>query len=116
MWIVTEQFCDDPKSIRSRTVDFDEVAMRDRLKYRFHLLCGDGELYYEGLMDCDPDEPKRWSTKDGPDDALLDFGRPRFGCSRVQVLANGHWLEFTANYRPRDAENQREPRHHEEMS
>ena len=53
MWIVTEQFCDDPKSIRCRSRDFDE-ARRDRLKYRFRLLCGDGELCYEGLMDCDP--------------------------------------------------------------
>src|ERR1039458_1807985 len=87
MWIVTDQFCDDPKSIRCRSVDFDEAAMRDRLKYRFRLLCGDGEVCYEGLMDCDPEQPKTWSTEDGPDDALLDFGRPRFGCSRVQILA-----------------------------
>jgi len=47
-------------------------------------------------MDCDPDRPKTWETEDGPDDALLDFGRPRFGCCRVQVLADGHWREFPA--------------------
>jgi hypothetical protein len=70
--------------------------MRDRLKYRFRLLCGDGELCYEGLMDRDPHQPETWSTENGPDDALLDFGRPRFGCCRVQVLANGHWREFPA--------------------
>lgn len=93
MWIITEQFCEDPRSTRSRSLDFNEV-FRDQLKHRFRLLCGDGEVCYEGLMDCDPENTGTWGTEDGPDDALLDFGRPRMGCCRVHVLTNGHWREF----------------------
>ena len=93
MWMITEQFCEDPKSVRCRSRDFDE-SLRNQLLHRFRLLCGDGEVCYVGLMDCDPDQPKTWATEDGPDDALIDFGRPRMGCCRIQVLAYGHWREF----------------------
>ena len=93
MWIITHQSCEDLRSIRCRSLDFRE-ELRGQLKYRFRLLGGDGDVCYEGLMDCNPDQPKTWATEDGPDDPLLDFGRPRAGCCRVQVFTNRHWREF----------------------
>ena len=47
----------------------------------FRMLDDDGILYYEGFLIGDECAP------------LDDFGEPNAGCTRIQVLENGAWVE-----------------------
>ena len=47
----------------------------------FRMLDDDGNLYYEGFLIGEEFAP------------LDDFGEPNAGCTRIQVLENGAWVE-----------------------
>lgn len=93
MWIVTEQFCDDPKAVGWPSSDFKRSEL-PKLKGRFRLLCDDGEVCYGGIMNSDPTLPGTWASEDGPFEPLLNFGMGRYGCNRIECLQNGVWVAF----------------------
>ena len=93
MWIVTKQFCEDPKAVGWSSSDCKHSDL-STLNTRFRLLCDDGEVCYEGVMDSDPARPMTWASDDGPFEPLLNFGMGRYGCNRVECLQNGVWVAF----------------------
>lgn len=92
MWKITTALCADEAGRRWRSLDFDPQR-EGELRFRFRLLCADGEACYEGVTDIDDREPTTWPTEDGISEILFDFGMPHAGCNRIQVWRDGQWRE-----------------------
>lgn len=82
MWIITHDFIDQGKNDGIGSCDFDE-SKKDSLVYRFRLLDGDGEVYYEGISD-DSDSEEAFAPLD-------DFGEGYAGCAEIQYCRTGIW-------------------------
>lgn len=90
MWIITDQYCEDPKAIGWSSSDFRKPYL-PMLRHRFRLLCDDGEICYEGKMDSDPLDGDAWRNE-GPLQPLTNFGMGRYGCSRIEYFCAGAWM------------------------
>ena len=98
MWMITEQFCEDPRSIRCRSLDFSE-GLRDRLQYPFRFCAATAKSAIRGSWtatrsDQKPGQRKtrqttRSSILDGPD---MDAA----ACSSL-ITGNGLISNFSAN-------------------
>lgn len=82
MWIITHDILEHGKKIDIRSHDYDE-SLKESLIYRFRLLDGDGEIYYEGLSD-DCDSENAFAPMD-------DFGEGNAGCTEIQYLQGDVW-------------------------
>ncbi len=82
MWTITIDLIDQGKKVGTSSRNFNEASAA-LLKYRFRLLDGDGEVYYEGASD-DCDSQRAFAPLD-------DFGKGYAGCTEVQYFQNGCW-------------------------
>ena len=82
MWTITNDLIDGGKKVGMSSCNFDETKTA-LLKYRFRLLDGDGEVYYEGVSD-DCDSQHAFAPLD-------DFGKGAAGCTEVQYFQGGCW-------------------------
>jgi len=85
MWIITHDILEHSKKIDIRSCDYDE-SLKENLIYRFRLLDGDSEVYYEGLSD-DCDSGNAFAPLD-------DFGEGNAGCTEIQYQHRGIWVNL----------------------
>jgi hypothetical protein len=93
MWIITEQFCEDPRAIEWSSSDFRRDAIA-RLTFQFRLLSDDGDVCYAGLCDANPNAPREWANDESVFEPLFYFGMGRFGCNRIEYRRDGRWEEI----------------------
>ncbi len=82
MWIITTDLLEDGKQCGVSSAKYD-VRNEITLRYRFRLLDGDGQIYYEGVSD-DNASQNAFCPLD-------DFGASHAGCSEIQYLHDGVW-------------------------
>lgn len=84
MWTITNDLIDDGKKVGTASCNFDE-AKAPLLKYRFRLLDDDGEIYYEGLSDCN--SQRAFAPLD-------DFGLGYAGCTEIHYFDGRTWNQL----------------------
>lgn len=85
MWTIMNDLIDEGKKVGTSSRNFNE-AKAALLKYRFRLMDGDGEVYYEGLSD-DCDSQRAFAPLD-------DFGQGYAGCTEIFYFIDGVWRQI----------------------
>lgn len=91
MWTITkDHLWEEGDSLPSRegssgNVDIDGEILPVGLDMAFRLYDDDGELYYEGLLQDDDECLNQIEA--------LRFGNHDAGCTRIEVLRGGQWVQ-----------------------
>jgi Ca2+-binding EF-hand superfamily protein len=85
MWTITNDLIDAGEKVGMSSCNFNEAEIA-KIKHRFRLLDGDGEIYYEGLSD-NCESQRAFAPLD-------DFARGYAGCTEIHYLVNGAWRQL----------------------